>query len=238
MPRSRTCQWKAAWNSEPVVGLDAHDLEGQLLEDVVDELDRALLAEPVVEAKNADARAVVDRGELVVPLACALQGGDELHVNLDLVAGLGLLVALPALGVAPIALGARQPAETQTPQDPPDPRLAEGEVVVALQIHRDLQGPEVVALAQVDDLPDDVLTRRTGAAERSRRAVAKTSGAELLVATAPFVEALASDAVVAAGPRDVLGDLLRVTQDSQAVGRGLRELSFGQLDLPLLWKLQ
>lgn len=38
------------------------------------------------------------------------------------------------------------------------------------------------------------------------------------VAPAPLVEALAGDAVVAAGPGDVLRDLLGVPQDGQAVG--------------------
>lgn len=47
-----------------VVGLDPQDLERELLEDVVDELDRDLLVEPVVEPQDPQARAVVDRGEL------------------------------------------------------------------------------------------------------------------------------------------------------------------------------
>jgi hypothetical protein len=52
-----------------VVGLDAQDMERQLLEDVVDELDRRLLAEPVVDPQDPQARAIIDRGELVMLLA-------------------------------------------------------------------------------------------------------------------------------------------------------------------------
>jgi len=116
-----------------------------------------------------------------------------------LVTGLGLLVALPALAVPTVALGGRQTAQAQSPQNPPDPRLADGQVVVALQVHRDLQRAEVVALAQVDDLPDDVLTRRARAAVGAGGAVAQPGLTELRVATLPRVEALPGDAVVAAG---------------------------------------
>lgn len=41
-------------------------MERELLEDVVDESDRALLAEVVVDSEDPQAGAVVDRGELVV----------------------------------------------------------------------------------------------------------------------------------------------------------------------------
>ena len=49
-----------------VVGLDHLDLEGQLLEDVVDELDRGFLGVAGIDPEYADAGAVVDRGVLVV----------------------------------------------------------------------------------------------------------------------------------------------------------------------------
>src|SRR6266545_315858 len=193
MPRSSTCQWKAAWNSEPLSVRVRSTWQRQLLEHVVDELDRALLTETVVDAQHAQPRAVVDRGALVVGLACAPKRGDELRVDLDLVTGLGLLVALPALAVTPVALGGRQTAQAQSPEDPPDPRLAQGQGVVAPQVHRDLQGAEVVRLAQVDDLPDDLLTRRPRAAVVARGAVAQPGVTELRVAPLPLVEALPGD---------------------------------------------
>ena len=67
-----------------------------------------------------------------------------------------LLVALPALFVAFIALGGRQAAHLEALEDPPDPGLADRDVVVPLEIHRDLVRAEVVVLAQVDDLADDL----------------------------------------------------------------------------------
>ena len=54
------------------------------------------------------------------------------------------------------------------------PGVADLDVVVALQVHRDLLRAEVVVLAQVDDLADDfglgrVRASATGAEDRSRR---------------------------------------------------------------------
>jgi len=137
-----------------VVGLDHLDLEWQLLEHVVQEPDRGALVEPVVDPKDPDPRAVIDRGELVVLLPRALQRSDELHVDLHPVAGQRLLVPLPPVDVAPVALGGGEPVHLQALQDPPDPRRRDLHVVVALQVHRDLVRPEVVTLAQVDDLAD------------------------------------------------------------------------------------
>jgi hypothetical protein len=57
-----------------------------------------------------------------VLLAHSLDGLDELDVDLNGVAWLLLLVALPAFGVAFVALRSRQAVEVGSLQDPPDPR--------------------------------------------------------------------------------------------------------------------
>ena len=88
-----------------VVGLDHLDRERELLEHVVDEPDRCGLIQPVVDPKDPDPGAVIDRGELVVLLAGATQRSDEFHVDLHPVARLGLLVSLPTIDVALVALG-------------------------------------------------------------------------------------------------------------------------------------
>jgi hypothetical protein len=49
MPLSSTCQWKAAWNSDPSSVCDHLDSERKSLKRVVDELDRCFLVESVVE---------------------------------------------------------------------------------------------------------------------------------------------------------------------------------------------
>ena len=48
-----------------VVSLDALDTEGQLLQHVIDELDRRLLVQALVDPQHAQPGAVVDGGELV-----------------------------------------------------------------------------------------------------------------------------------------------------------------------------
>ena len=65
----------------PVKELDHLDGERGLLHDVVDELDRGALVQPVLDAKDPDPDAVIDRGELVVLLARTLQRIHELHVD-------------------------------------------------------------------------------------------------------------------------------------------------------------
>lgn len=59
----RTCR------ATTVVGLDDLDVERELLEDVVDELDRGLLVVAVVDPQHPDPGAVIDRGVLVLLLA-------------------------------------------------------------------------------------------------------------------------------------------------------------------------
>ena len=99
---------KARLELGPIVGLDLHDGEGQLLEDVVDESDRRLLVQALVDPQDPQASAVIDCGVLVVLLALSLDGLDELDVDLNRVARLLLLVALPAFGVPFVALRCRQ----------------------------------------------------------------------------------------------------------------------------------
>src|SRR5712691_8926832 len=90
-----------------VVGLDLQDVEGQLLDDIVDELDRGLLIQALVDPQDPQTSAVIDGGVLVVLLALSLDRLDELDVDLNGVARLLLLVALPAFRVTLVALRCR-----------------------------------------------------------------------------------------------------------------------------------
>jgi hypothetical protein len=54
-------------------------------------------------------------------------------------------------------------------------------VVVALQIHHDLVRPEVVVLAQVDDLADDIVPRDVRAGVRPARRVPQALNPVLLM---------------------------------------------------------
>ena len=114
-------------------------------------------------------------------LADSLDAFDELDVDLNGVARLLLLVALPALGVAPVALRSGQPVQVGSLQDPPDPGRANRDVVIPLQIHGDLGWTKVVMLPQVDDLAPSVsdLLRRQNNVE-GRLLADKTPSAAVL----------------------------------------------------------
>jgi hypothetical protein len=138
-----------------VVSLDDFDLEGEPFEQVVEELDGGLLVTAWIRPKHSDPGAVVDGGELVVLLAPrAPDGLDELHVHLDPLARELFLVALVAVLVALVALRGREPRHPELVEDPPDARRADFDVVVTLEVHGDLVGPEVVMAPQVDDARD------------------------------------------------------------------------------------
>jgi hypothetical protein len=90
--------------------------------------------------------------------------------------------------------------------------------VVAVEVHGDLVRTEVVVLAQIEDLADDLLSGGVGAGVGTARAVAKSLLAELRVPPAPLVEDLSRDAVVPARQSDVVADLLAVADDGKTSG--------------------
>jgi hypothetical protein len=100
-----------------VVGLDHLDWEGELGQEIVEELDGGLLVAAGIDAEDPEAGAVVDGGELVVALAGGADGGDELDVDLDLVAGLGFLVAFPPLLMALVSLRGGEAVEVEPFQE-------------------------------------------------------------------------------------------------------------------------
>jgi hypothetical protein len=82
--------------------------------------------------------------------------------------------------------------------------------VIALEIHLDLLGPEVVVRPQVDDLLDDLRLGRVRTHVRTMGAVPKSNETLLLVAAKPPVEGGPADPVIATRLGDVAGDLLGV----------------------------
>ena len=99
-----------------------------------------------------------------------------------------LLVALPAFTVALVSLRRRQAVEVGPIEDPPDPGRAHGDVVVPLEIHRNLLGPKVVVLPEVDDLAYHLGLGRVGANQGPTRPFTKAFWPELLIPTQPVVE--------------------------------------------------
>lgn len=145
-----------------VIGLDLLDLERQFREHMVDEPDRSLLVMGRIGPQHPQSSAVINRRVLVVTL---LASGlpkwlNELHIDLQRMAWALLLVTLPPCLFAFVTLRRRQPAQPEFLQDPPDPRRANGQVVVALEIHGDLVRAEMVLLTQPEDLLDHVSAGR------------------------------------------------------------------------------
>jgi hypothetical protein len=68
------CQWK----NSAVVRLDQLDPERQLLEDVVDELNRDLLVEDVVDPKHTEPGALIDHGSRMAGRLLSLEPLSEL----------------------------------------------------------------------------------------------------------------------------------------------------------------
>jgi len=107
--------------------------------------DGGLLVASRVGPQHPEPGAVVDGGELVVLLAShalLAQGLDELDVDLQLVAGALLLVAFPPQRPPLVALRRRQPVHPKPLQDPPHPRGADRQVVVAARYIAILAGPK------------------------------------------------------------------------------------------------
>ena len=170
---------------------------------MVEELDRGDLVVLRIDPQHPQPGAVVDRGVLVVLLRSgASDGFDELDVDLDLMARQRLLVAFPAAIVGLVALVGRQPVESETFQNPTDTEL---EIVIRGSGRGTSRSsrPEVIVLAQVDDLADHVGVRRERAEVRARSTVPRPSSPSVVVSSLPGVEALPADPVVPAGPSDV-----------------------------------
>ena len=120
----------------------------------VESIEEVGLREVVSREEVARVFGLLREEEVWLPMSWARRY--KANQSMDSVSGQGLRVALPPVDVAPVALGGGKPAHVQAPEDPPDPRGADLHVVVALEVHRDLVGPEVIALAEVDDLAEDL----------------------------------------------------------------------------------
>ena len=176
-----------------------------------------LLIQPWIDAQDPQPGAVVDGRELVVLLRLRpLDRCHELDVDLNLVTRELLLVALPTFVETLVALRCREPAQVEALEDSPHPRLGNRDVVIALEVHGDLARPEVVVLAQIEDLADHLGLGGVRAHLGPFRTRPETFFAELLVALLPVVEGLAGNPVIPAGHRDVPGHFLGMVEDRQA----------------------
>ena len=100
-----------------IVRLNYTDAERQAAPDFVDELDGRPLIAGVVDLEDPEPRAIVNRRELIEASPSPWDPLEKLHVQLQAVAGLGLLVALPAGRVRSMFLIGRQPVQAVLAQD-------------------------------------------------------------------------------------------------------------------------
>ena len=140
------------------IGPDGVDSKGELLDDVIDEVDRALLVASRVDHEGADSRSVVDGRELVAADPAIVVGSQiqELHVYLDLMArdflGISARVDRASADIA------RQGTDAIAFERAIDARTGGLEAVVALKIPGNPLGTKMVGRSQVEDL-FDVLRR-------------------------------------------------------------------------------
>ena len=103
-----------------VIRLNDENPKRQPAADIVNEPNRGALIARVKNLQYADARAVVDRGELVQPTAGAWEALEEFDVDLNAMARPRLLVPLPPARMGPMFLIRRQAIETVPDQDTMD----------------------------------------------------------------------------------------------------------------------
>jgi hypothetical protein len=83
-----------------VVRLDYEHSEREPPDDFVHKADSRLLVAHIVDLKHTDAGAVIDGGELIETFPRACDPLQEFYVNLQAMAGLGLLVSMPRAGLS------------------------------------------------------------------------------------------------------------------------------------------
>src|SRR5690606_13494926 len=187
----------------PIVGLNRQDAKGQPAQHLVDEADRGPLGARVVDLQDAKARAIIDGGELIQPATRSRNALQKLDVELQAVSRLRLLIPLPALPVPLVLLIRREAMHSVPAQDAVHRGARDANLVEPLQVRRDAAWPEVIVLAQIQDLADDL--PRGGARRPMRRpwAVAESRVAVLGVPSLPLVEGLPGAAVPAADTRHI-----------------------------------
>ena len=197
-----------------VVGPDLFDAERELLDDMVDEIDRAGLCVLLVDFERPNAGRIIDGRELEATdfLACIISKRQKLHVHLDVMAGNLLVVALcvdlPHTGAA------RQAIDTVSPQDTRYSRVRDFDAVIARQVPDDPHWTEVVFASEMKNLFLDLDRRAVGMPLRDRRLVGQSILAACSIGVTPTVKAAATNAEISAGLGDV-ARLLSVLQDTQ-----------------------
>ncbi len=137
----------------------------------LDEADGRGLIARVEDFEDADACAIVDSRELVETLPATGNPLEKLHVDLQSMPGLRLFVALPAQPSRPMFLIGREPAQAMLAEEAVDGRAGDRHLMEPSEIIGDPAGTEVILLAQIQDLADDLRRGRARASLRRAWAI-------------------------------------------------------------------
>lgn len=129
------------------IGADRSDPERELLDHVVDEVDRIRLSVAVIDLECTNSRGVVDRRVLITPNRRSLlsRKREELHVYLHVMARNLLLVPVRVHGTSPNSV--RKPGHAMALADPINRCVRSLDVVIPLHVPRDADRSHVVGPA-------------------------------------------------------------------------------------------
>jgi len=182
-----------------IVGPHLADPEGEAGNDVVDEGDRIGLGVPVIDLEGPDAGRIINRSVLVAldRLAVLSPKDQELDVDLDLVAGDLLLIALGMDLANPGA--ARKPVQAVAPENAIYAGIGDLDVVIARQISDDPNGSQVVSPPQMKNLLDNLRRRPVSRIPRHGLAICQARFPMALQDCFPAIKAPTGDAEMPAG---------------------------------------
>jgi hypothetical protein len=139
-----------------VVGLHDMHPKWQTPQHLVDELDGRALVARVEDLEDPNPRAIVNGCELKQSPACAGNPLEELHVDLQAMPWRELLVSLPAFAIRPMLLICWQTIHPVSLQDAMDRGACDQDLMKAMQVRGDSSGPEMILLAEIENLSDHV----------------------------------------------------------------------------------
>jgi hypothetical protein len=170
------------------IGSDRVDPEGELLNDILDEVDGILLGVAPIDLQRANTGGVIN-GRILeaadLPAVLSLER-QELDIDLDVMTGHLLGVAMGMHRTSPHS--ARKPVHPMPAQDAVHAGIGDLHPVVALEIPDDANGPQVVGAAQMEDLLDNLGRRTQLEVDRTRLLVHQTLIPVGLVGLLPEVE--------------------------------------------------
>lgn len=135
------------------IGTDRVDAEGEMLPDVVNEIDRIGLSVTPIDSQSTNTRSIVD-GRVLIAYdfpAPSIAEDQELHVYLDMMSRHLFLIATIAWDGS-VSLVLWEPIETMATQDAIDTLASDLDAMIAGEVPGDPLGAKLITAPQVQDL--------------------------------------------------------------------------------------